>query len=900
MIQLPDYDDFTDTKFVAHVPSGFNVSLDALSPHLFRWQKIVTQWALMTGQVALFEECGLGKTTQGLEIATHVANHTNLPVIWLSPLSVAFQTQAEANKFGYVARYVRSEEEARRVDSPIIIANYEMLKHFNTSHFGGVILDESSILKNYVGMMKRQIMARFHGTAFKYAMSATPSPNDHLELGNHSAFLDVMPSDEMIARFFINDSMNAGGYRLRHHGRSAFWEWVATWAVCLSKPSDIGYDDDGYILPPPELIEVPVNVDHSRAHAQGQLFLDGSLSSTKMWSDKSATLQDRIARAVEVVKAEPNECWVVWVDTNEEADLMQAALPEAVEVRGNHHPTIKEKRLQAFSDGTVRILITKKEIASFGLNWQHCARMVFVGLTYSFEQFYQALRRSYRYGNPRTVKAFLIIAETEQGIRQSLMGKWAAHEEMQREMVAAMKITGLGETARKTLGATETDIDIGDHYTIHLGDAIPTLAGMEEGSIDHTVNSPPFRELYIYSDKKADLGNAGSHSEFYQHYRYYARELSRVLKVGGRACIHCKDLPLYANRDGAMGLSDFPGDLIGLHEEEGLTLVNWITVWKDPVIEMQRTKNAGLLWSEAFCKRAERARQGMADYVLVFEKGGKPITNTPAPVPASVVTRCVDLWANPSDFVYAPGYNDAKGFEATPQNPSRRWALVFWDIEKVGEDVSPVVERLMDGRIFIHRVGTPADMTKLIIRCKEFNLVFHSRVALTDGTWLVVFRKWVDPMPETHVTHKLKASKHKFIGKDGPKYWKNDRDYSIQVWQRYASPVWFDLEGLPTTHSDIWMNIKQTNVLNGTVAREDADEKHICPLQLDLIELCLMRYSEPGQVILSPFAGIGSEGVVSLKLSRRFVGVELKRAYWEQARKHLREAEFMARQPMLL
>lgn len=890
-----EYRTFLDRKNVAHAPTGFHVPLAQLNSKLFDWQKPVAQWALETGKSALFLECGLGKTPIGLEIANQVASHTGRPVLWLSPLAVAHQTVKEAAKFGQVVKYVRSQEEAQRADVPILIANYEMLKHFKPGNYSGVVPDESSILKAFMGKMKRDLIREFNQTLYKFPMTATPAPNDHLELGNHSQFLDAMDSNAMISRFFVNDSMKAGGYRLRGHGEAKFWRWVATWAVCMSKPSDIGYSDEGYVLPEPELIEVPVGVDHSRAHEAGQLFLDTTLSSTGMWKDKRATVTDRVRAAINVVQSDPAESWVVWCDTNEEADLLKAGLPEAVEVRGSHTPTIKENRLMAFSDGTARIIITKADIAAFGLNWQHCARHCFVGLTYSFEKFYQAFRRSYRFGNPRPVKAYLIVAETEQGIKQVLMNKWAAHTEMQSQMAKAMSEVGLGKHARQTLTATENAIIEGDSYTLHLGDCVTTLAHIESDSVDHSTFSPPFKELYIYSDKEADMGNAGSSDEFLQHYRYFARELVRVMKDGASVMIHCKDLPMYQNREGWMGLQDFPGELIQAHEEAGFQLAGWVTIWKDPKIEMERTNNAGLLWSEAFCKRAERCRQGMADYGLVFVKGTVPESATvPTRIPRAVVQRCVDLWSNGSDDVLTPYHGKRK---ATPSASRAGLIVLDWD------DTMPlpkVTKRLMDGRILAYRVAQPRDMPRLITRCKEFNLIFHSRVALTDGTWLVVFRKWVETMPtESHVTHDINPRNHQYIGNNPPRYWVNDRDYSIQIWRNYASPVWDDLNGLPSTHPDIWMDIKQTNVLNGKIAREDSDEKHICPLQLDFIERTYHRYTQPGDLILSPFAGVGSEGVTAIKLSRRFVGIELKRSYWELAGKHLQEAEFLSRQPML-
>jgi DNA modification methylase len=758
-----DYQTFLTSKAVSVQPSGFEVAEEHLNPALFDWQRAIVKWALGLGKAAIFAECGLGKTLMQLEWARHVAAYTGAQVIVLAPLAVAHQTVAEGRKFGITARYCRSQEAADAAAEAIIVTNYDMLKSFDPDRFAGVVLDESSILKSFTGQTKRAILQAFERTPFKLACTATPAPNDHLELGNHAEFLNVMASNEMISRWFINDTMSAGKYRLKGHAAADFWQWVASWGVCIGKPSDLGanYSDDGFNLPELRLHSELVQVDHSRAQAQGRLFVDGTQSATAMWAEKRATARDRCRRAREIV-GDSTEPWIVWCDTNDEADILKGLFPEAVEVRGSDSIAHKEERLTAFSEGRARQIITKADIAGFGLNWQHCHNQVFVGLTYSFEKTYQALRRSWRFGQTWPVDAYLIYAESEGNIMQAIREKQEAHTEMQQAMTEAMRTVGLtGQGGRKMRADVEEGAAQGRDWTMYLGDCVQSTKRLPDNSVHLTVFSPPFSTLYIYSDSLADMGNSADDGEFFRHFDYLIPELLRVTAPGRNCCVHCKDLPLYKNRDGAAGLRDFPGEIIRRFEAAGWTYHSRVTIWKDPVIEMQRTKNHGLLHKN-FTDRAEACRQGMADYVITF-------------------------------------------------------------------------------------------------------------------------RKWTPDMPDKQVRHNPVPGD--YIGENPPERWDDQRHYSIQTWQRYASPVWMDID--------------QTNVLNYQVAREDKDEKHICPLQLDVIERCIWLWSNPGDVVLSPFAGIGSEGVVALKQRRKFIGIELKRSYWQQACRYLQDAELQSDQPTL-
>lgn len=456
-----DYLDFLQNKVVAVGKAGFDADASAINPMLFDWQRECVVWALGLGKAALFEECGLGKTFQQIEWARLVAEETGGKVLILAPLAVAHQTISEGRKLGVEIAYCRSQAAVEAASARIVVTNYEMLKELTPESFSGVVLDESSILKAFTGHYKRMILNAFEHTPFKLACTATPAPNDHLELGNHAEFLNIMASNEMIARWFINNSMKAGGYRLKRHAADDFWRWVSSWAVCISRPSDLGYSDEGFDLPPLNIHEHVVKVDHTRAFERGQLVISGELSATEMWREKLSTAQDRAYRAREIV-GDSSEPWIVWCDTNYEADLLKALFPQAIEVRGSESVSAKEQKLTAFSDGSARMIITKPDIAGFGLNWQHCHNQVFVGVTYSFEKTYQALRRSWRFGQSRIVDAHLIYAESEGNILQALREKQEAHSEMQAAMNKAAGEVGLGKADRREtmLYAPNTRMDL--------------------------------------------------------------------------------------------------------------------------------------------------------------------------------------------------------------------------------------------------------------------------------------------------------------------------------------------------------------------------------------------------------------------------------------------------------
>lgn len=428
------YEDFLAGK--QHIPPscGFEVDKPAMNIHMFEWQKDITRWALRKGRAALFEECGNGKTIQQLEFADQVAKREGMPVLIVAPLTVGAQTLREAQKFGYSAAICRTQDD---VTPGINITNYEMLQHFDGRSFAGVVLDESSILKNYTGKMRNQIIEMFKDTPYRLSCTATPSPNDYMELGNQVEFLGIMSRTEMLATYFIHDGSDTGKWRIKGHAEDRFWEWVSTWAVVLTCPGDLGYPNDGYILPSLNMTEHIVEVK-----SDGEYSLFGceiAKTLTERRDARRASLRERCEQAAEIIAQNPDDQWVCWCDLNAESELLAEFILNSEEVRGSDKPDAKEDALMRFANGALRVLITKPSIAGFGMNWQQCHNMIFVGLSDSYEQMYQAIRRCYRFGQKRPVNVHIVTSAAEGAVKANVERKEQQAAEMKRNMVQYTK-----------------------------------------------------------------------------------------------------------------------------------------------------------------------------------------------------------------------------------------------------------------------------------------------------------------------------------------------------------------------------------------------------------------------------------------------------------------------------
>jgi DNA modification methylase/intein/homing endonuclease len=604
----------------------------------------------------------------------------------------------------------------------------------------GLLVHNSSILKSFDGHTRKAIIEAFGNTPYRLACTATPAPNDYMELGNHAEFLGVMTYNEMLSMFFVHDGDRTSNWRLKGHAQEKFWEWVASWAVMLEKPSDLGYEDNGFILPPLNIEQVTVKVDKP---PEGSLFVVEARTLQEQRKAKKSSLADRVKACAEITNS-LNEPCIIWSYLNDESEMLANAIEVAVEVRGSHSPEYKEKAMMDFTEGKTNKLVTKPSIAGWGMNWQHCSKMIFCGLDHSFESWFQAIRRCWRFGQIKPVDVYVVVAETEGAIAENIKRKEREFKKMLQGMVSAtQEITkaNIRGTTREVFDYA-TDVAEGDGWKIYLGDCVEVIRNISDDSIHYSIFSPPFASLYVYSQSERDMGNCRSEEEFLTHFRFLVNELYRVLMPGRLLSFHCMNLPIMKQKHGYIGIYDFRGDLIRLFQDTGFIYHSEVVIWKDPVTEMQRTKALGLLHKQ-LKKDSAMCRQGIPDYLVTMRKPG--------------------------------------------ENPE-------------------------------------------------------------------------------HISH-------------------TDEGFPVALWQRYASPV--------------WMDIKQTNTLQAKSAREHKDEKHIAPLQLEVIERALEIWTNPGDIVLDPFDGIGSTGYVAIKMGRRHIGIELKRSYWEQAVRNLRRAENEAKQPTL-
>lgn len=730
---MEDYEVFLESKRQHVEPSGFEPG--GISEMLYPFQRDVVSWACRKGKACVFADCGLGKTPMQLEWARLVTEHCGdgSMVLVVAPLAVSAQTQREGGKFGIPVTRCRSAEDLR---PGINITNYEMLHKFKGIEFDGVVLDESSILKSYTGKTRNEIIESFASTRYKLACTATPAPNDWMELGNHAEFVGAMTRTEMLAMFFVHDGGDTSKWRIKGHAKGAFWDWVSQWAVVVTKPSDLGYEDGAFHLPELDVRTVEIATD---SNDDGRLFaVEASTlqEQQKARRDSAEMKADHIAQMVN----SSDDAWLVWCDLNDESTHLARSIPDAVEVRGSDSDEWKEQAMLGFADGTYRVLVTKPSIAGFGMNWQHCHRMAFCGLSHSYEQFYQAVRRCWRYGQTEPVEVDVIVTDKESGIVRNVLDKKDSSEEMADEMTKrSIRIRNDDAMTARDEMPYMTEDESGAGWSLKMGDCVERIREVDTESVGYTIFSPPFASLYTYSNSNRDMGNCRTDEEFAEHFEFLVGELYRVTKPGRLVSFHCMNLPTTKERDGFIGIRDFRGDLIRMFQRHGFIYHSEVCIWKDPVTAMQRTKALGLL-NKQKNKDSSMSRQGIPDYLVTMRK--------------------------------------------------------------LGDNDTPIEH--------------------------------------------------------------------------------DNEHFPISMWQRYASPV--------------WMDVNPSRTLQYRSARANEDERHICPLQLDVIERGIDLWSTPGDLVLSPFAGIGSEGYIAVSKGRRFVGIELKPSYFRCAVNNLKHAESESRQ----
>lgn len=645
-----EYFELLERKKRRAVESGFEIDESVLNPVLFPFQKWGVKRALKAGKYAFFWDCGLGKTISQLEWLQQVANHTNKSVLIVCPLAVLEQTIREGVKFGYAVK----EYDGDLSSNGIYITNYDQLENVDCTPFIGVVLDESSIMKNFQGKTKQLIMDKFKHTPYKLCCTATPSPNDTTELCNHAEFLDVMTRNEMLAMYFIHDGGKTSDWRIKGHAEESFWDFVSTWAIMLNKPSDAGFSNDGYDLPPLNLRETVIETPK---RDNWRLFNDSAVNATDFHKELRKTADLRLNKVAEIVNAS-DEQFIVWIGQDAEGAYLRKLIPDAVEVKGSDNRDYKKDKLLGFANGDFRVLITKPKIAQFGLNYQNCHNQIFASLDFSFEATYQGIRRSYRFGQEHAVNVWLIVTDTMQNVKESFERKQKQFENMQDKMSLSM---GRNIKNQLKLQSMESANEYkSDNCHIKMGDCVQLISGVPDESVGFSIFSPPFAELYIYSDKLEDMGNSKDYTEFFEAFKFLVKELYRVMWSGRNVAVHCMDLPIQKGKEGYIGLRDFSGMILRAFEDAGFIYHSRVTIWKNPVTEMQRTKALGLLHKQ-LGKDSAMSRVGIPDYLLVFRKPGEHSH----PVKCGINVDTWQKWASPvwNDIDYGKTLNasEARG-----------------------------------------------------------------------------------------------------------------------------------------------------------------------------------------------------------------------------------------------
>lgn len=645
-----EYFELLERKKKRAVESGFEIDESVLNPVLFPFQKWGVKRALKAGKYAFFWNCGLGKTISQLEWLQQVANHTNKSVLIVCPLAVLEQTIREGVKFGYAVK----EYDGDLSSNGIYITNYDQLENVDCTPFIGVVLDESSIMKNFQGKTKQLIIDKFKHTPYKLCCTATPSPNDTTELCNHAEFLDVMTRNEMLAMYFIHDGGKTSDWRIKGHAEESFWDFVSTWAIMLNKPSDAGFSNDGYDLPPLNLRETVIETPK---RDNWKLFNDSAVNATDFHKELRETTDLRLNKVAEIVNAS-DEQFIVWIGQDAEGVYLRKLIPDAVEVKGSDSRDYKKDKLLGFANGDFRVLITKLKIAQFGLNYQNCHNQIFASLDFSFEATYQGIRRSYRFGQEHAVDVWLIVTDTMQNVKESFERKQKQFENMQDKMSLSM---GRNIKNQLKLQSMESVNEYkSDNCHIKMGDCVQLISEVPDESVGFSIFSPPFAELYTYSDKLEDMGNSKDYTEFFEAFKFLVKELYRVMWSGRNVAVHCMDLPIQKGKEGYIGLRDFSGMILRAFEDAGFIYHSRVTIWKNPVTEMQRTKALGLLHKQ-LGKDSAMSRVGIPDYLLVFRKPGEHSH----PVKCGINVDTWQKWASPvwNDIDYGKTLNasEARG-----------------------------------------------------------------------------------------------------------------------------------------------------------------------------------------------------------------------------------------------
>lgn len=823
-----DYLEFLKSKIVIAPDNGIDIDASEISTILKPHERDSVLWMVKGGQRALFSSFGLGKTVTQLEALRLITKHEEGKALIIAPLNVRHVFASDAEKLlGIKIKYIKTRKEAEEAEERILITNYERVRDgdIDPAAFLCTTLDEASVLRSYGSKTYQEFLLKFQTVKYKFVATATPSPNKYKELIHYAGFLGIMDTGQALTRFFHRDSTQANNLTLYPHKEKEFWFWVSTWALFITKPSDLGYDDTGYNLPELHVHYHEVKVDHSTAGAeddgQVKMFRDAALGLRDAAKEKRDSINVRIEKMLEIIKKKKDDHFILWHDLEDERRAIKQAVPEAQEVYGSQDLEENERITVSFENGETKYLATKPDISGQGCNMQyHCHSMIFLGIGYKFNDFIQAIHRCYRFQQSKPVDVHIIYAESEQAILEALKKKWEQHNHLVFQMTNIIRENGLAsvnvlEKLARTLGLSREEVKGKSYNAVH-NDNVLEMPNLKDSSVDLIHTSIPFSNHYEYTPSYNDFGHNQNNDRFFDQMDYLTPELLRVLKPGRVAAIHVKDRILFGNATGTgMPTVDPFSDMTVFHFiKHGFQYMGRITVVTDVVRENNQTYRLG--WTEQ-CKDGTKMGVGCPEYILLFRK-------------------------LPTDTSRA--YAD-EPVEKTKQEYTRaRWQLdahAFW---RSSGDRLLALEELRK---------TPVSELQAVYRkfSRESLYSYHDHVNLAD---------------DLEEDEKLPAS------------------FMVVA---------------PGSHSEwVWDDVNRMRTLNGEQARKELT-MHICPLQFDIVERIITRYSNPGDLVLDPFGGLMTVPYMAIKLGRRGYGIELNRESWSDGIGYLKAIETETSAPTL-
>lgn len=806
-----EYKKFLKKKVIVAESFGFQPLWKApkAKPH----QTDICDWALRGGRRAIFASFGLGKTFMQLIIAKNCIMKENKPFLIACPLGVIGEFRRDNRKLesGPEIKYITDTDSIDKYEPIIYMTNYERIRKgdIDANKFCGVSFDEASILRNLQTETTNYILQYFRQLPYRFVATATPSPNDYIELLNYANYLGVASRGHLLTRFFKRNSAKAGDLQLLENKKQEFWEWVFTWAVFINNPSDLGYDSNGYDLPKLNVVEHCISYKHDNPildkFGNPVIFKDLSKSLLEVSREKRDSMAHRIEYSVNLAR-EINRNLIIWHNLEDERCLLEKAFPDAASVFGSQPNWKKEKLLIDFSEGKYPQLLTKSKIAGSGCNFQeYCHDMIFAGIDYKFNDFIQSVHRIYRFGQTEDVNIHIVFTENEQDVLKALKEKWRKHDELQEEMTTMVRKFGLNNDLIKAQMERQIfrngDKKVIGNATLYNNDNTIILQDKTEiadNSIDFGLTSIPFGDHYEYSDFYNDYGHNNGNDEFFKQMDFLTPNLLRVLKPGRVFAVHVKDRIRYSYQNGTSftTIDDFSGQTVAHFVKHGFYLMGKITVTTDVVAENNQTYRLG--WSEQ-CKDASKMGVGLPEYVLLFRKAPTSMENaySDEPVTKSKEDYTVDLWQ-----LDAHAYWRSSGD-------------VLLDVDDLLKHDLPHIRRMW----------------------KEY-----------QKSGLYDFKK------------------HKELSKKLDEKGKLSRKFMT------VPPI--------SNNPFVWDDIQRTNTLNVRQV-SGKKEKHICPLQLDIIERLINRFSNPGDVIFDPFGGLFSVSYKALQMGRKTVSIELNTDYYK-------------------